>query len=159
PTPRLVASNSTPNNPAVEPAPVIEMTTQFCDGRGVGNVGCSARLTLFAAATGNVVPLLRFRYIQPAASPAGEFNGGYVPLAVDVRDVSGSVIVAGTDGEMMMPPLNVIGFSCSSKRTISARIVASRGAVERFIVAGEDVVEQDLVREVRRIVRQRCRAT
>ena len=74
---------------------------------------------MFAAATGNVVPLLRFRYIQPAASPAGEFNGGYVPLAVDVRDVSGNVIVAGTDGEMMMPPLKVIGFSCSSKRTIS----------------------------------------
>src|SRR4029077_5038951 len=39
PLPSQVASNSTPKRPAVEPAPVIEMTTQFCDGRGTGKFG------------------------------------------------------------------------------------------------------------------------
>src|SRR4051794_9673705 len=91
PLPSHVASNSTPKRPAVEPAPVIETTTQFWDGRGVGKVGCRVRLTLVAARAGAVAPLLRLRYIQPAVSPEGELSGGKFPLAVDERDVSGSV--------------------------------------------------------------------
>ena len=43
-----------------------------------------------------------------------------MPAVVLLREASGSVIVAGTAGEMMTPAENVVKFSRSSKRTISA---------------------------------------
>src|ERR1051325_2986894 len=120
PLPSHAASKST----LYRPEAVIETTTQFWLGRGVGKFGCSARLTWTPAGAGvpptqSTRPLLRFRYIQPPTSPAGEARAGKVPELVAGAEVSGSVMLAGTDGEMMTPGENVCGFSCSSKRTIS----------------------------------------
>ena len=58
------------------------------------------------------------RVLESAQSPEVEI-GGKTPELVEVDDVSGSVTEAGTDGEMITPAANVVGFSCSSKRTIS----------------------------------------
>src|SRR5947199_1329 len=82
PLPSHAASKPTPKRPAVEPAPVIEMMTQFCEARTIP--GWSATLAPPA-----VVPLLRLRYIQPSVSPEVESVGGKVRAAVDGFDVSG----------------------------------------------------------------------
>src|SRR5260370_474158 len=62
--------------------------------------------------------LSRLRYIQPPTSPEVKISGN-VPELVGVEEVSGSVMAAGTDGEMTTVVAKVVGFSCSSKRTIS----------------------------------------
>src|SRR5712691_5187756 len=64
-------------------------------------------------------PLFRFRYIQPATSPAAVAIGGKFADAVEVREASGRMTVVVLNGEMMICEASVVGFSCSSKRTRS----------------------------------------
>src|SRR5207248_8057599 len=73
-----------------------------------------------------------FKYIQPAVSPAGELRGGYVAEeVVEVDELSGNVIVVGTYVQIIWPAGKTIGFSCSSKRTISVmpRLAFNDGGV------------------------------
>src|SRR6185295_135941 len=96
PLPSDVASNSAESEALFD----IDTIAQFCDARSAAS------------------PLSRFMYIQPARSPGVLRIGGNLELVTDGADVAGSVKSSGVQRARQMRP-DTLGFSCSSKRTIS----------------------------------------
>src|ERR1043165_2162070 len=74
---------------------------------------------------GATPPLLRFRYIQPPTSPEIEGCG---KKAEPVESACVSFVHGWPGAGEMMPLLRTVAFSCSSKRTTSAIVIAPLAA-------------------------------
>src|SRR5438067_13846346 len=95
PLPSHAASKSTEKRPSAN----IEVMTQFWLGRVAPGGKKPGRATEYEFV---VLPLFRFRYIQPPTSPELESIGKIDVLPVEVAEVSGSVIVPGANGGEMI---------------------------------------------------------
>ena len=129
PLPSHAASKSTEKRPSA----CMLMMTQFWLARGV----TPAVTPTGTGAVRNCRPLLRFRYVQPARSPAADGIAGNTAPDVGCDEVSGRPKAAG-GGEKMIPPELMEAFSCSSKRTSSATGIAElfNGAVAAVVWEG-----------------------